>query len=194
MADQRPFAGREAVVTPHGVPRLRPEAVSDEPFLFALHASIRSDDFASMPVADDVRQELLDMQFRAMTAGYRSRFPAGRFEVVTLNDAPIGRLITAGIHKRFHIVHIVLLPEWRNNGFATALMTGVLDGPRRQGFACEAIVALGNDPSLRLWSRLGFTERARDTTGIVLEWRPAESGSPIQAAIGATGLRPPPAR
>jgi ribosomal protein S18 acetylase RimI-like enzyme len=65
-----------------------------------------------------------------------------------------------------------LLPEWRNRGIGTILMTAVLDQPRRGGLICEATVALDNMASLRLWSRLGFTERRRDLTDLVLEWRP----------------------
>ena len=104
---------------------------------------------------------------------YRAAFPAGRFEVVTLNDAPIGRLITDSGQDRFHIVYIALLPEWRQRRISTILLTRVLEGPRRRGTKCQATVALDNLASQRLWSRLGFTERERDGANLVLEWRPA---------------------
>jgi len=163
----------EPVMTQHGTLRLRPETAADAAFLFALHESVKGAELALMPVADPIRRQLLDMQFRAMIMSYRSGFPAGRFEVITLNEAPIGRLITDSDQGRFHIVYIALLPEWRNRGIGTVLMTSVLDQPRRGGTTCEATVALDNLASLRLWSRLGFTERERNSTDLVLEWRPS---------------------
>jgi len=163
----------EPVVTQHGTLRLRPETVADAAFLFALHESVKGAELALMPVAEPIRRQLLDMQFRAMTTSYRSGFPAGRFEVITLNEAPIGRLITDNGQGRFRIVYIALLPEWRNRGISTALMTSVLDKPRRLRTRCEATVTLDNLASVRLWSRLGFTERERDDTDLVLEWRPS---------------------
>lgn len=163
----------EPLGTGHGTLRTRPETAVDDAFLFALHASVKGPEFALMPVAEPMRRQLLDMQFRAMIMGYRAMFPAARYEVITLNDAPVGRLITDESQGRFHIVHIALLPEWRNRGIGFALMASVLDEPRRRGMTCEATVALDNQSSLRLWSRLGFTERAHGDTDFILEWRPS---------------------
>ena len=59
----------------------------------------------------------------------------------------------------------------------TALMRSVLDTPNRPLIRCEATVALDNPASLRLWSRLGFVERARSETDLVLEWRRLHSAS-----------------
>lgn len=162
----------EPIETQHGTLLIRPEAEPDAAFLCALHESVKSAEFALMPVGEPTRRQLLDMQFRAMTISYRSAFPAGRFEVITLNKTPIGRLITNRDAGRFHIVYVALLPEWRNKGIGTVLMNSVLDEPQHRGVLCEATVAANNVASLRLWSRLGFTERRRDLTDIVLEWRP----------------------
>jgi ribosomal protein S18 acetylase RimI-like enzyme len=163
----------EPVMTQHGTLRLRPKTAADTAFLFDLHESVKGAELALMPVADPLRRQLLEMQSRAMTMSYRSGFPAGRFEVVTLNQVPIGRLITGNGQDRFHIVYIALVPEWRNRGLGTVLMTLVLDQPRRRGTTCEATVALDNLASLRLWCRLGFTGRERGSTGLILEWRPS---------------------
>lgn len=165
----------DPVVTRHGTLALRPESAADAAFLFTLHESVKGAELALMPVDETMRRQLLDMQFRAMTMSYRSAFPAGRFEIITLNAVPIGRLITDDGPDRFHIVYIALLPEWRNRGISTTLMESVLDQPRRRGIRCEATVALDNLASLRLWSRLGFTERVREGADLVMEWRPCSA-------------------
>jgi ribosomal protein S18 acetylase RimI-like enzyme len=163
----------EPVATPHGTLRLRPETDADTAFLLTLHESVKGAELALMPVPESMRRQLLDMQFRSMTLSYRSGLPEGYFAIVTLDDVPIGRLITDASQGWFHIVHIAFLPEWRNRGIGTVLMTAVLSHPMRQGLRCEATVAPDNLPSLRLWSRLGFTERDRDDANIIVEWRPA---------------------
>jgi ribosomal protein S18 acetylase RimI-like enzyme len=163
----------EPVVTRHGTLSTRPETAADGAFLAALFNSVKAPGFALLPVAEPMRRQLLDMQFRAMNMGYRGQYPAGRFEVVTLDDTLIGQLITDSGPDLFQIVYIALMPEWRGRGIATALMTPVLEQPRRHGLRCVATVAPDNVASIRLWSRLGFVERDRGDTDLVMEWRAA---------------------
>jgi GNAT superfamily N-acetyltransferase len=155
-----------------GVIRTRNEISSDEAFLFALFESVKGPEMTAMPIGAGMRRQLLSMQFRAMSVGYRSAFPTARFLVVLLNDTPIGRLIVDQDAGRFLIVYIALLPEWRGHGLATALMTAVLDAPRKRGLRCEATVGVDNIASMRVWSKLGFTERERTMADIIVEWPP----------------------
>ena len=178
----------EPIETPHGILRARAETEADRAFLLVLHDSVKGAELALMPVPEPMRRQLVDMQFRAMSAGYRSMFPAARYAVITLNDAPIGRLITDDSRDMFHIVHIALLPERRHRGIGGALMGSILDEPRRNGVRCEATVAPDNLASLRLWSRLGFQECGRAGTDLILEWRPQPQ------ATTDVGRLPPPAR
>jgi|ERR1051326_2271403 GNAT superfamily N-acetyltransferase len=161
------------VETVHGRLRTRAETAADGAFLATLFDGVKAAAFALIP--EPMRRQLLDMQFRAMTMGYRARFPSGRFEVITLDETPIGQLITDSGPEAFQIVYIALLSEWCARGIATALMTAVLDQPRRRGLRCAATVALDNVASMRLWARLGFVERERAETNVVIEWRPDEN-------------------
>jgi ribosomal protein S18 acetylase RimI-like enzyme len=161
----------EPIATPHGTLSRRSETAEDATFLLTLHDSVKGADLAL--IAEAMRRQLLDMQFRAMTLGYRAAFPMARYDIITLNEAPIGRLITDLSQGWFHVVHIALLPEWRDHGIGRALMASVLEHPRHLGLRCEATVALDNLASLRLWTRLGFVERERDDANLVVEWRPS---------------------
>ncbi len=167
----------EPIPIQHGMLRLRPEVAADAAFLSALHDSVKGPELASLPVGDPVRRQLLDMQYRAMTESYHAAFRNGRFDLITLNDEPIGRLISDLNHGLLRIVYIALLPEWRSRGICTALMRSVLETPSRSVTRSEATVALDNPASLRLWSRLGFAERTRTETDLVLEWRRFHSAS-----------------
>lgn len=163
------------VATPHGRLTMRPEAADDgdAAFLFHLFASTKAAEMALMPLDEAGRIQLLRMQFRSMTETYRREFPHARFEIVELNATPIGRLVTDVRADCVHYVDIAVLPEHRGGGIATALMTAVLEEPRRLGLPGRVQVLSSNTPSLRLCQRIGMTVRAETPPYVELEWRDA---------------------
>lgn len=158
------------VATPHGVLTLRPEANGDEAFLFALFSSVKAPEMALMPIDERSKEQLLRMQYRSMTASYRAGFPAARFEIIELDAARIGRLITEVQPDHVYYVDLALLPQARGRGLGTALMTAALEEPRRLGVPCRVKVMADNIVSLRLWARLAFTLRAEIPPQVELEW------------------------
>jgi ribosomal protein S18 acetylase RimI-like enzyme len=163
----------QRVVTAHGVLSTRPEAGKDEAFLFSLFESVKRPVLARMPVDDDMKARLLRMQFRAMTQSYRASCPTGAFQVVMMDDAPIGQLITDNADDRVYVVYVALLPPWRQRGIGSALMRALLNQAQALDLGCEATVAVDNIPSLRLWAGLGFAQRTRDAANVILEWWPS---------------------
>lgn len=151
---------------------LRPEAEdgADAEFLFALFTSTQEAALALAPLDDAGKRFLLRMQFNSMNDTYRQQFPNARFEVVTLDAAPIGRLITDLRADHIYYVDIALLPERRGGGLATALMTSVLEEARKLGVPARVNVLHTNAASLRLCHRLGFKLRANRSPYLELEW------------------------
>jgi GNAT superfamily N-acetyltransferase len=162
----------DAVATPHGVLRTRPELDADVSFLFGLFESVKGPEMAAMPVDAGLQRQLLEMQFRALTQGYRTAYPAAAFLVVLLDETPIGRLIVDADPDRWLVVYVALTAPWRRRGIGVALMKAALAEPMRLGAVCQARVALDNLASLRLWRRVGFEARESTATDVVLEWRP----------------------
>ena len=158
------------VATPHGHLTLRAETDGDADFLFALFAATKAPDMALMPVDDTVKAHLLQMQYRSMTMTYRAQYPDARFEIVQLDGAPIGRLITDVRADCVYYVDIALLPERRMGGLATALMLAVLEEPRRLGVPGRVKVMGSNVASLRLCQKLGMVVRAQVPPFVELEW------------------------
>jgi ribosomal protein S18 acetylase RimI-like enzyme len=178
----------QGVVTARGVLSTRPEVAADEAFLLKLFESVKGPLFARMPVDDDMKARLLDMQFRAMTLSYRASSPSGAFRIVTMDDAPIGQLITHIADDRVHVVYIALLPSWRHRGIGSALIRALLDKALAHDLGCEVTVALDNIPSLRLWAGLGFAEQTRDAANVVLEWWHSGRTIPRTDYRGATDV------
>ncbi len=154
---------------------VRPEADdgSDEPFLFNLFASQKLPDMALMPLDAAGKEQLLRMQYRSMSASYHRQFPQARFEIVQLNGLRAGRLITDVTAERVYYVDIAILPQCQGGGVATALMTAVLDEPRRLGVPGRVKVMAGNWASLRLCEKIGFTVAGQEPPYADLEWRAA---------------------
>lgn len=154
---------------------VRPEADdgSDEPFLFNLFASQKLPDMALMPLDAAGKEQLLRMQYRSMSASYHRQFPQARFEIVQLNGLRAGRLITDVTAERVYYVDIAILPQCQGGGVATALMTAVLDEPRRLGVPGRVKVMAGNFASLRLCEKIGFTVAGQEPPYADLEWRAA---------------------
>ncbi len=122
-----------------------------------------------MPLDDTGKEFLLRIQFRSMTVSYRQQFPAARFEIVKLDGAPIGRLVTDVQADHVYYVDIALLPETQRGGIATALMNAVLLEPGRLGVPARVKVLMHNVASLRLCRRIGFTLRREDPPYVELE-------------------------
>jgi GNAT superfamily N-acetyltransferase len=124
-----------------------------------------------MPLDETGRTSLLRMQFRSMTETYRHAFPNARFDIVELDGAPIGHLVTDVQADCVYYVDIALLPERQGGGIATTLMNAVLEEPRQLGLPARVKVLSTNTASLRLCQRLGMTLRADIPPYVELEWR-----------------------
>ena len=161
------------IPTRAGLLTMRPEAPdgSDEPFLFHLFASHKMPDMAFMPLDQAGREQLLRIQYRSMTAAYRGQYPNARFDIVALDGRPAGRLITDTNLERVYYVDIAMLPEIQAGGVATALMTAVLDEPRRLGIPGRVKVLSSNVASLRLCEKAGFVVAGESPPYVDLEWR-----------------------
>lgn len=169
---RNPTVTVQSVTTPAGILSTRPEAAIDEAFLFTLFESVKGPDIARMPVDDHLKLQLLHMQYTAMTQSYRTSFTTEAFNIITMDNTPIGRLITEETDNCICIVYIALLPAWRHRGISSQLMSALLMEAQARHLPCEAMVALDNIPSLRLWAGLGFTEQSRDTANVILRWYP----------------------
>lgn len=135
---------------------LRPETPSDEPFLRILYASTRADELSQVPDWDDTQKaDFLDMQFDAQRAHYRKYFPAGRFDIIEVEEQPAGRLYLAVSDEGINLMDIALLPEHRGTGIGGALTRAVQQFAAEQGLAVVLHVEETN-AAIRLYHRLGF--------------------------------------
>jgi ribosomal protein S18 acetylase RimI-like enzyme len=112
-------------------------------------------------------------QFRAQTVGYRNEFPRARFDIIEHAGQPIGRIVVDRPGNMVHIIDQAIIPELRGRGIGTAVMRSLMDEAGAAGLPVRLEVASSNDPSMRLYLRLGFVPIQSVALYIGLEWTSA---------------------
>ena len=148
----------------------RPERPEDEPLLFQLYASSRQEELDPLNWPPEMRAAFLTMQFRAQRQGYASMFPKAEFQIILLNGREAGRMVVDRAAEEIRLVDLVLLPEFRNSGVGTELLTALSRDAAAARKPLRLSVAQGNR-ALRFYERLGF--RKTGVTGVhdEMEWR-----------------------
>jgi ribosomal protein S18 acetylase RimI-like enzyme len=159
------------ITTPAGTVRVRPEREEDREFRYRLFCDSRQPEFALL-LAPAAFQQIMMHQFHAQMVGYRAQFPQARFDIIELSGEPIGRIVVDRPGNMLHIVDQAIVPELRGRGIGTAVMRALMDEASAAGLTVRLEVASENDPSLRLYRRLGFVAIETVPLYMSLEWRP----------------------
>jgi ribosomal protein S18 acetylase RimI-like enzyme len=165
------------IATSLGSLRLRPEREEDQPFRLRLFCDSRPAEFVLLqrqlePQAFD---QLMRFQFQAQTMTYAANFPQARFDIIELDDAPIGRIVVDRPGTEIHIVDQAMVPAMRNRGIGTTIMRDLMDEAAHDGLPVRLKVASSNDPSMRLYRRLGFVPIEEVPFYVGMEWRAASA-------------------
>jgi hypothetical protein len=64
------------------------------------------------------KEKFLRMQFNAQHKYYTENYPGANFQVILMDEQPVGRLYTHNRENEIRIMDIALLPENRGRGSA----------------------------------------------------------------------------
>ena len=162
------------IPTPMGPVLLRPERPEDRAFRFRLFCQSRPPEWSQVELAPEIREQIMAMQFEAQTTTYAARFPRARFDIIELDGEPVGRIVVNRPGVMVHIVDHAIVPHLRNRGIGTAIMRALMEEAARAEVPVRLKVADANDPSLKLYLRLGFRPIETAPFYIELEWRRAD--------------------
>jgi RimJ/RimL family protein N-acetyltransferase len=158
------------IASSRGPLRLRPEREDDQAFRLQLFRDARPE-LAMLPLPPEVREGLVHHQFNAQTMGYRTQFPQARFDIIELDGTAIGRIVVDRTGTALHIIDQAITPAYRNLGLGTTIMRSLMQEAASLGLPVRLTVFTGNDPSRRLYDRLGFVPIAETPTHVEMEWR-----------------------
>lgn len=184
MSRSRIEVGMPSIIeipSPLGMLRLRPEHDEDRAFRFQLFCDSRQPEWYQVELDPAVREQLMRHQFQAQTATYAARFPRARFDIIELAHEKIGRIVVNRPGDMLHIVDQAIVPRLRNRGVGTAIMRALMDEAALGSLPVRLKVADANDPSLRLYLRLGFVPIESIPAYIELDWRTCQ-GAKVSTA------------
>ena len=151
---------------------LRPERPEDEAFLLDVYGSTRQEELDLTGWNAATREAFVKMQFNAMRQGYAGMFPDGSFNIILLNQQPVGRIVISRGDTEFRVVDMALLPAFRGRGVGTFLLRELLAEAAQAGKPLRLHV-LKMSRATRLYERLGFLRFGEEGFYDQMEWRPS---------------------
>ena len=160
---------------------LRPVSAEDNEFLLTVYASTRAEELERVPWTAEQKDAFVRMQFEAQKQHYAAEYPKATHDIICVDGEPAGRLYLSRTADALHILDITVLPQHRNAGTGSFLIRELLEEGSSAGKPVSIYVESFN-PSLRLFSRLGFQKAEENGFQLLLRWTPAGSR---QSADGA---------
>src|SRR5262249_39511517 len=100
----------------------RPVRPDDDEFQFKLYASTRQAEIAGFGWNIAQQEAFLRMQFAAQQNWYRVAYPQAVWEIIELDQTPVGRMIVLRRAESITLVDIALLGEHRGKGIGGGLV------------------------------------------------------------------------
>ncbi len=148
--------------------KLRPITPEDEDFLYRVYAGTR-EDIAQLTWHQKQQEEFLKLQFMAQHKQYKEQFCNGDFQIILLDEKPVGRFYVNRTEDEIRIVDIALLPEFRGKGFGSSLLKQVLAEGKQKRLPVRIHVQQSN-PAFHLYERLGFQKIGDNGIYFSMEW------------------------
>jgi len=153
---------------------LRPASSDDEEFLFSVYASTRLEEMNLVDWTAAQKETFLRMQFQAQDRYYREIYPTADYQVILLEDQPVGRLYVQRRSAEIRVIDIALLPAFRGQGIGSSLLNQILEEAQKHNLPVTIHVERFN-PALSLYERLGFRLAQDKGVYYFLKWNPTNS-------------------
>lgn len=124
-------------------------------FLFQVYASTRASELAQTGWSQEQQLDFLEMQFNAQHEHYQKNYSEASFDLIMLDQKPIGRLYVSEWPTQIRIVDITLLPEYRGCGIGSFLLEQLFQRAKEKNIDVSIHVEK-NNPAMDWYQRLGF--------------------------------------
>ena len=151
----------------------RLETPEDEPFIRRLMMETLSTQLAAHLWPEEVRESLLDAQYRIRRQGFRTGEGDIQGAIVLVEAERVAWYVTAEWNDEVRLVNLVVQKELRGKGIGSAILRNLLDASDRSGKTVRLSVATNNQGASNLYERLGFHRTGSDGAHDSME-RPAQ--------------------
>jgi ribosomal protein S18 acetylase RimI-like enzyme len=156
---------------------LRVADASDSTFLCEIYQSTRAAEMAAWGWGSEQQEQFARMQFTARERHYGTMYPERDDQVILRDGNTVGRLIVARRPREIVLVDIALLPDEQGHGMGATLIRGLQQEARKANKPLRLHVLGSNTAAIRFYGRLGFGTIDDDGSYLLMEWRPAATGS-----------------
>lgn len=134
---------------------LRPITDTDTPFLTQLFAELREAEFAFLPLPHKQKQHLIQSQYQLQFQQYLANYPEQDYQLVLMDEQPVGRLLLSRMPFELRLVDISLLSNVRGRGIGSALLAQVFQLAHQYALPVTLHVDITNTAQ-QFYSKLGF--------------------------------------
>lgn len=150
------------------------QAISEDdlPLLAQIYASSRHDQLVLASWPAEQRAQFLQQQFEYQHKHYLQAYPEANYDLIYVGEQVIGRLYVNRGTESVHIIDITLLPEFRNQGLGTEIITQLFTEVRNR--ASGRVLSLSVEKTnnvMSLYHRLGFKIIYDDITYVSMQWQ-----------------------
>ena len=136
---------------------LRKITDQDLVFLLAVYSSTREAELAQTGWSVQEQSNFLQGQFNAQHEYYQQHYSEACFDLVLVDNKPVGRLYVARWSNQIRIVDIALLTEFRGKKIGTELITALFTEAKEKQLELSIHVEK-NNPAMGWYRGLGFLE------------------------------------
>lgn len=140
----------------------------DEPFLFALYSETRANELTFAPWDNQQKNAFLQQQFQLQQLHYTANYKNAFFQIIKLDEIPVGRLYFAELDDEIRIIDLTILTEFRGRNIGTGLIEEILRDANIKNKVVQIYLET-HSQSANLFARLGFVPAADD--GVYRLWR-----------------------
>jgi ribosomal protein S18 acetylase RimI-like enzyme len=135
---------------------LRSAVPQDEDFLRELIVQSITMDLGAQAWPESLRNQILEMQYIGRRNAYRANHPDAVSSVILVDGTNAGWVVVDASSDPIHLSEMIVLPELRGRGIATAVLRDILQTASATGQCVQLDVSSTNIVAIRLYERLGF--------------------------------------
>lgn len=151
----------------------RLESADDESFLRQLIMATVAEELMAATWPEAIRENLLDMQYRARLNSIRANFPQGESSIVLADGQGAGWLFVSTSADEIRLVDIMMLPQYRGRGIGSQLIRDLLSKAEGAHLPVRLSVEVMNGRAISLYVKLGFRRVGSDEVRHFMEVVPA---------------------
>lgn len=148
---------------------LRNATPEDEPFLFKLYVSMRAEEFSAVPWSEEQLESFLRTQFTMQQRAYDAKYAEAEHKIILCDGVDAGAVRLNSTPEDIHIVDLILLPEYRNQGAGSTFLKQLQMEAEVAGRAISLRVIKTN-PAIRLYKRVGFSVLDEEAAYLFMKW------------------------